>query len=114
MAGGRRVFPAGVGGLRVTGPGGWSFLGKRPFQHISSQRASAYDRQCSVDDRVMRHIRLANARLFRWQQWHQFSTGQLFLVLPYPYYERALAINETVLGPQHPDTATSLWWMGGY
>lgn len=28
-----------------------------------------------------------------------------------PYYERALAITEQVLGPQHPDTVTSLWWM---
>jgi Tfp pilus assembly protein PilF len=25
-----------------------------------------------------------------------------------PYYERALAIRERVLGPEHPDTATSL------
>ena len=29
-----------------------------------------------------------------------------------PYYEQALAIRRQVLGDQHPDTATSLWWMG--
>jgi tetratricopeptide (TPR) repeat protein len=29
-----------------------------------------------------------------------------------PYYERALAIQEKVLGPEHPDTAVSLWWLG--
>ena len=30
-----------------------------------------------------------------------------------PYYERALAINEKSLGPDHPDTATSLNNLGG-
>jgi tetratricopeptide (TPR) repeat protein len=29
-----------------------------------------------------------------------------------PYYERALAIREKSLGPDHPDTATSYWWWG--
>ena len=29
-----------------------------------------------------------------------------------PYYERALEIRERVLGPDHPDTARSIWWMG--
>jgi hypothetical protein len=28
-----------------------------------------------------------------------------------PYYERALAIRQEVLGDKHPDTAASLWWM---
>ncbi len=30
-----------------------------------------------------------------------------------PYYERALAVREKVLGPEHPDTATSRGG-GGY
>jgi hypothetical protein len=29
-----------------------------------------------------------------------------------PYYERALAIREEALGPDHRHTATSSWWMG--
>src|SRR4029450_2340250 len=32
----------------------------------------------------------------------------LYLAGARPYYERALAICEQVLGPEHPDTATSL------
>ncbi len=31
-----------------------------------------------------------------------------------PYYERALAISEKALGPDHPDTARSVWWMGTF
>jgi tetratricopeptide (TPR) repeat protein len=29
-----------------------------------------------------------------------------------PLYERALHIHEQTLGPNHPDTANSLWWLG--
>ncbi|MCG3207291.1 MAG: Photosystem I assembly protein Ycf3 [Anaerolineae bacterium] len=46
------------------------------------------------------------ARLCSAVGYHLDLTGELGTVKP--YYERALAINEQILGPQHPDTALCL------
>ena len=65
----------------------------------------------TVTDAAQRREDTQAAELCNELGFHLFAVGQYAEARP--YFERALAIREQVLGPEHPDTATSLNNLGG-